>query len=139
MSMDMETYDMETYDIEPIINLTQHLATEEQLQAGVVDLSEEKRKHIQTLLTFNRIPSEDEINWRADQIVRLLEGEEGYHCQVMIGGALWFMGPLTRKLKEERYIPVYAFSVRESEEEILPDGSVKKVNIFKHKGFIPAL
>jgi hypothetical protein len=57
----------------------------------------------------------------------------------MIGGALWLMGPLTRKLKEERYLPVYAFSVRESEEEILPDGSVKKVNIFKHKGFVPAL
>ena len=125
--------------MEPIINLTQHLATEEQLQAGVVDLSEEKREKLQRFLNFDRIPSELEINWRADQIVSLLEGEEGYHCQVMIGGALWLMAPLTRKLKAERYIPVYAFSVRESEEEILPDGSVKKVNIFKHKGFIPAL
>ena len=136
----METnIDVETYDMEPIINLTQHLATEEQLQAGVVDLSGEKREKLQRFLNFDRIPSELEINWRADQIVNLLEGEKEYHCQVMIGGALWLMGPLTRKLKAERYIPVYAFSVRESEEEILPDGSVRKVNIFKHKGFIPAL
>ena len=136
MEMNMNMDDME---MDPIINLTQHPATKEQLQAGVVDLPEEKRKYLQMVLNFEDIPSESEINWRADQIVSLLEGEEGYHCQVMIGGALWLMGPLTRKLKAERYIPVYAFSVRESEEEILPDGSVRKVNIFKHKGFIPAL
>ena len=132
----MEMNDM---DIKPIINLTQHPATEEQIQAGVVDLPEEKRKYLQMVLNFQDIPSESEINWRADQIVSLLEGEEGYQGQVMIGGALWLMAPLTRKLKANRYIPVYAFSVRESEEEILPDGSVKKVNIFKHKGFVPAL
>ena len=132
----MEMNDM---GMEPIINLTQHPATEEQIQAGVVDLPEEKRKYLQMVLNFQDIPSESEINWRADQIVSLLEGEEGYQGQVMIGGALWLMAPLTRKLKANRYIPVYAFSVRESEEEVLPDGSVKKVNIFKHKGFVPAL
>ena len=139
MNMDMEMDDMETYDMEPIINLTQHPATEEQIQAGVVDLSEEKRKYLQMVLTFQDIPTESEINWRADQIVSLLEGEEGYHCQVMIGGALWLMGPLTRKLKAERYIPLFSFSMRESVEEELPDGSVKKTSVFKHQGFIPAL
>ena len=32
--------------------------------------------------------------------------------------------------------PVYAFSVRESEEQVQADGSVKKVAVFRHRGFV---
>jgi hypothetical protein len=32
--------------------------------------------------------------------------------------------------------PLYAFSVRESVEQALADGSVRKVNVFRHAGFI---
>ena len=31
----------------------------------------------------------------------------------------------------------FAFSERQSKEETLPDGSVKKTNVFVHKGFFP--
>ena len=31
---------------------------------------------------------------------------------------------------------VYAFSVRESVEQPQPDGSVRKVNVFRHVGFV---
>ena len=33
-------------------------------------------------------------------------------------------------------IPLYAFSRRESVEEWQPDGSVRKINIFRHDGFV---
>jgi len=40
------------------------------------------------------------------------------------------------RLKGKRgIIPVYAESVRDSTEEIQPDGSVKKVSVFRHKAF----
>ena len=39
-----------------IINLTPNKATVEQLNAGVVDISEEKRNRIVELLTFDDIP-----------------------------------------------------------------------------------
>lgn len=31
----------------------------------------------------------------------------------------------------------FAFSERQSKEEVLPDGSVKKTNLFVHRGFFP--
>lgn len=39
-------------------------------------------------------------------------------------------------IREEKTDVYYAYSVRESAEEKQPDGSVKKVAIFKHKCFI---
>ena len=35
-----------------------------------------------------------------------------------------------------RLVPIYAFSVRESVEETLPDGTVHKTACFRHKGFV---
>lgn len=32
--------------------------------------------------------------------------------------------------------PVYAFSVRESVEQTQPDGSVRKINVFRHSGWV---
>ena len=40
-----------------IINLTQHLATAEQQEARVVDLPQELREKLKTLLTFEEIPT----------------------------------------------------------------------------------
>ncbi len=39
-----------------ILNLTQHPATPEQLEAGVVDLIGESLEHMTALLTFHEIP-----------------------------------------------------------------------------------
>ena len=46
------------------------------------------------------------------------------------------MAALEAALREKGLTPVYAFSLRESVEETLEDGTVRKVNRFKHLGFV---
>lgn len=121
-----------------ILNLTQHKATEEQVEAGVFDIeSPSLRKILVDYLTFTTIPTQNELNFCARGIVSLakrLGAESG--DRVMIGGAPFFMSTLEKHLKEEGIIPVYAFSVRQSVEAHNPDGSVTKTNVFKHIGFV---
>jgi hypothetical protein len=45
------------------------------------------------------------------------------------------MGVLEQSLRQRGIRPAYAFSMRESAEKTLPDGSVQKINVFKHVGF----
>lgn len=61
-----------------------------------------------------------------------------YHPQVMIGGALFLMPHLERELKALHIQPLYAFTKRESVEKTLPDGSVEKVAVFHHAGWVQA-
>ena len=117
-----------------IINLTQHAATAEQLAAGVVDLPADQKAVLQVLLTFDDIPSADDIHSRAAAVAALAKG----HKAAMIGGALWLMGPLASALRAAGVHPVFAFSRRESVEQTQPDGSVKKVQVFRHAGFVEA-
>ena len=154
-----------------ILNLTQHNASEEQVKAGVADLPSPYREKLIELLTFNELPSCDEVKKRAGAIYDLVidfcldenspiknevknmiisdNGEFGNKYQVkekefkklnlafMIGGALWLMKPLIEEL-ENIGTPLFAFTKRVVEEIPQPDGSIKKVAIFKHEGFIPA-
>ncbi len=121
-----------------ILNLTQHLATSEQLAAGVVDLDEPARATLSAMLTFERIPTREEIAAIAEGIANLANSyaEEAPDQQAMIGGAPWLMGALEIALLEQRIQPIYAFSVRESIEQSQPDGSIRKVNVFRHTGFV---
>ena len=115
-----------------VVNLTQHEATTDQRDAGVV--SSPYNAHIKALLTFNVIPSAGDIEERA---VKLAEYAYGSGCkQAMIGGAPYLMSALERALKAQGITPVYAFSQRESVETIEEDGSVVKTNVFKHVGFV---
>lgn len=140
-----------------ILNLTQHAATADQLAAGVFDLPPARRADLQSLLTFGELPDEQEILARAEQIAGLAamyassedhavddgllpEGDAGgFALHAMIGGALWLMAPLAAALREQGIEPVFAFSTRETEEHLQPDGSVRKVMIFRHAGFVPAV
>jgi hypothetical protein len=54
----------------------------------------------------------------------------------MIGGAPYLMAPLESALRAHGITPVYAFSVRESVDQVQPDGSVRKVAVFRHAGFV---
>jgi hypothetical protein len=130
-----------------ILNLTQHPATPEQIAAGVVDLIGDNLEALKALLTFEDINSTLHRHDRAEQLAKMvadivLQGNPDYlhedgtaiHC--MIGGAPFLMGPLEAALLKHNRVPVYAFSVRESVEEPQPDGSVKKINVFKHGGFV---
>jgi hypothetical protein len=137
-----------------ILNLTQHPATAEQKAAGVVDLPVGERTLLQQFLTFEELPSADEIQFRAEQIAILARA--AFHRlpdldAVMIGGAPFLMGPLEREFFLEHALDdeaasdppfrprvLYAFSQRESIEEKQEDGSIRKVNVFRHAGFVEA-
>ena len=122
-----------------MINLTQHAASAEQIEAGVIDMVGKDLESLKALLTFQDIPSAAEIDRRAQEITRLakdaLFGQP--ERKAMIGGALWLMAPLSFYLKAAGINPVFAFSKRESVEKII-DGKTVKTNVFKHIGFVEA-
>ena len=123
-----------------IINLTQHPATAEQAEAGVIDLPPQERQELQRLLTFEELPSALQVRQRAWGIEALAAraAESCGATAAMIGGAPFLMAPLEAALRRTGIAPVYAFSRRESVEEVQPDGSVRKINTFRHAGFVAA-
>jgi hypothetical protein len=128
-----------------ILNLTQHNATDEQKAQLVVEPRMTKEK-IKKLLTFEEIPTKEEIEVRATKIAEIAVSEASMYAgdtdnkiwitRVMLGGAPYLMGALEKAVRECGFTPVYAFSQRESEEITQPDGSVRKVQVFRHIGFV---
>lgn len=124
-----------------IINLTQHEATQDQINAGVLEPAPEDKKIIQELLTFEEFPYVEELERRAYGLATLVTNmgaSNASHHTVMIGGAPFFMGRLEAALKAQGHHPVYAFSRRRSYDQTQPDGTVKKVAVFQHLGFVEA-
>ena len=127
-----------------IINLTQHIASAEQVAGGVVELPAEQREALINALTFESIPDAEEIRDRAHDIAELAcfnglggdDGDDPFPSHAMIGGAFWLMAPLAEELKARNIQPVFAFSLRESSEIAMPDGSVRKTMTFRHVGFV---
>jgi len=122
-----------------ILNLTQHPATPEQVAAGVVDLPADERVTLIDRLTVDALPTGSEIEARCADIATLAALASDQHpVQAMIGGAPWMMARLETALCDQGIEPVYAFSVRESIEQTNADGSVRKINVFRHTGFVSA-
>lgn len=130
-----------------ILNLTQHNATPDQVKAGVVNVREEDKALLQELLTFDNIPTADEMEARAQDLAVFaltyditgseeMDNSEVNCLHVMIGGAPFFMSFLEKALKANYLIPMYAFSKREVIEEPHLDGTVLKKQVFKHLGFV---
>jgi len=115
-----------------ILNLTQHAPSQEQLAAGVVDPAD--KQEVCSLLTFDSIPSSAEMRDRAERLAAI--AKEVGAAAAMIGGAPFFMSALEAALLEVGVEPVYAFSLRVTEEVPQPDGSVRKTNVFRHVGFV---
>jgi hypothetical protein len=103
----------------------------EQTQTGVFE--PEDKKTVQNLLTFTTLPSREEVAASANALadIALNSGAEA----ALVGGAPFLMGVLEQSLRQRGIRPAYAFSMRESAEKTLPDGSVQKINVFKHVGF----
>lgn len=123
-----------------ILNITQHKATPEQIAQGVVDVPEKYREELAHLLTFWELPTTPVIHQRAMKIAAfaemILESHFPGCSSVMIGGAPFLMTALEVALEDLDIQPLYAFSKRESIEQIQEDGSVRKVNVFRHVGFV---
>lgn len=117
-----------------ILNLTQHNATPEQIDAGVIELQPEVKQVLKGLLDFQQLPSSDEVLIRAVAITKI--AKEHGASTAMIGGAPFLMGTLETVLKDNGIKPLYAFSQRISIERVNPDGSVVKTSEFKHMGFV---
>ncbi len=119
-----------------IINLTQHPATAEQIEAGVLDLSPADRALLASALTFDEAPDEATLVTRAITIALMAAGHSSGARSAMIGGAPYFMRPLEQALWDQNIRPLYAFSIRESVERPRPSGAVEKVTVFRHAGFV---
>jgi hypothetical protein len=140
-----------------IVNLTQHPATLEQREAGVIDLEGSDLTQLKSALTFDDLPTQDEIIGRAEtiatlacaaignddiyeQMAREAMGDEdiGFTpAQAVIGGAPWLMPAMIQSLLARGIDPLFAFTKREAVEERQPDGSVRKTAVFRHAGFVP--
>lgn len=126
-----------------ILNLTQHPAAPGQ---GVIDLVGKELESLKIALTFDTLPTAREVSERADFIAELAcfnglgsGDDDPIPAAAMIGGAPYLMAPLERSLRAVGIEPLYSFSIRESAEEAQSDGSIRKVNVFRHAGFIPAV
>ena len=116
-----------------ILNLTQHVATKEQENDGVVEPSKELKERIKPMITFEDIPTKKEMTEVAKELVKFVKE---YDCEgAMIGGAMFFMSTLENALKQENLTPYYAFSKRRCEEKLV-DGVVKKISLFEYIGLI---
>ncbi len=144
-----------------IINLTQHRATPEQLDAGVVDLPDSYRTSVIEALTFDEIPDSTEMEYRANAIAFIVscyilgrlcptgsfedisyqwgnnniedENVKAFNHSFMIGGAPFFMSTLEQELSYLGTV-LYAFSKRVS----MDGANGEKVSQFKHIGFVKA-
>lgn len=117
-----------------IINLTQHAGSPDQVAEGLVEPSAEEKKMIVSLISFEEIPSLKEMEERAEKLSQIVLR---HGCNAaMVGGAPYFMAPLEKSLIDKGIKPLYAFSKRESEDQIQADGSVRKVAIFRHAGWV---
>ncbi len=137
-----------------VANLTQHSATDEQKLAGVYDLPASQQASLKTLLTFDDVPSREEMKTRASKIADLIcvheiEGADDMSVRqlhaaekaltpdaAMVGGAPFFMRHLEDALHARGIEVVYAFSKRESVDVPQEDGTVRKTAIFRHVGFV---
>lgn len=118
-----------------IINLTQHEMTSEQLE-GFEQVGLSYRDMIKGFLTFENLPTRREIEACAYTLARIAVGQKATHA--MIGGAPYLMSTLEHALKYYGVQPLYAFSKRESVEKTMDDGSIQKVSVFKHAGWVEA-
>jgi hypothetical protein len=116
------------------LNLTQHAASTEQVSVGVVEPAD--KQVVSKLLTFDTAPNGAEMERRAGVLAAMAASTGA--PSAMIGGAPYFMAPLEKALKAAGIKPVYSFSTRESVDQPQPDGTVRKVAVFRHTGWVEA-
>lgn len=128
-----------------ILNLTQHPATPEQTAQGVQDLPCGALQGLKALLTFDDMPSVQEIEDRAAAIAELAasvdmlasdDADSPPPHAAMIGGAGYLLPALERHLRGYGIDPLQAFTRREVVEAAGPDGAVVKTAVFRHVGWV---
>lgn len=113
-----------------LLNITNHVATPDQIVDGVREPS--NKEEIQRLITFNDIPSVDELKDVASKVADIVQ-KEGYQ-QVMTGGAPYLDRFLREELDRRGIDSYYAYS----KQEIIKNDDGSSTKIFKHQGFVPS-
>ena len=117
-----------------IMNATQHVASQDQIDQGVIDLPTQEKQKLQELLTFVSVPTSEEVEERAKKIAILVDGARDNETNhVMIGGAPYLMSALEYHLKALGIQPLYAFTKRVVSED--PSTGIK-TSAFKHAGWV---
>ena len=125
-----------------ILNLTQHNATDDQINAGINDLPVDFQNTLKGLLTFPTQYTRADLEYRALQIHELIRDMCGEHFGappkhaldgVMIGGMPSFMPVLEATLVSKGIRVGYACTERQSIDKEI-DGKVVKTAIFVHAG-----
>lgn len=116
-----------------IVNLTQHMATAEQVSAGVFEPA--NKDQVKALLTFTTAPEGADMAERAEALAQIALGEGAEAA--MIGGAPYFMAPLAKALATAGIRPCYSFTERRATETVDPaTGEVRKTQVFVHAGWV---
>ena len=116
-----------------IVNLTQHVATAEQVAAGVFEPA--NKDLVKALITFTIAPSSAEMAERAEALARIALGEGAEAA--MVGWAPYFMAPLEKRLAMAGVRPCYSFTERRATETTDPaTGEVRKTQVFVHAGWV---
>lgn len=145
MSLNEELFinkNIQLTDMVGIINLTQHELTPEQREFIDIECHTDRQK-VKDLLTFTKLPTKEEIYYRALDLAAIVENivDQDEHVDlflVLIGGAPYLMKPLIEELKKIGVTPVFSYTDRVSVETMQPDGSVVKTQVFKHLGYVEA-
>ena len=117
-----------------IINLTQHDATQDQLDAGVVNLIGEAAYKLKQAYRFNYVPSAEEKNRRVREIVQI-----AIDCKAekaLLDGPAWLTSALERELAVHEISAVYSFSMYPIIMTMEGDGTLVKRQRIKHMTFI---
>lgn len=112
-----------------ILNLTGYLATEEQKDAGVLEVSEADRLKLRELLRFRTLPTGEEIQERVKAMANIAKTYSA--TDVMIAGPSFLMSQLEPELVLEGFRPMYSFSqytsVGEDEIHLLHMGFIQNI------------
>jgi len=119
----------------PILNLTQHPATDAQIDAGVVNLNDADLVDLKNALNFNEPPHRLEMIRRRKAIMDIASKYDS--LVVMLGGAPYLCTELDLCFSLDGYTVLYSFSKRVSIEFTdSKTGEVTKTNVFKHIGWV---
>lgn len=110
-----------------ILNLTQHILTEQQIKAGVKEPLD--KDYVKSLLQFVIPPTSEEILERAKKLADYVQ-EQGYG-RVMIGGASYFDGYLREEFRSRGIDTLYSYAPR----NVKIDGQIK-TTIHDSKGLV---
>ena len=118
-----------------VFNLTKHQMTQDQLEAGGVNVPAAQSAN--NLQDFMAVPSHEELESRANALMNLASAAGAELGDgVMIAGAMYFIPALVQAARNSGFTPTFSFTQRKAVEDKLPDGSVKLSYVFKHESWV---